>query len=617
LVGIAPKSNGTIKGWISISFPKKGITFEQINPRDVESSFNNFPIMQRFLVRTFLAGLILSFAACKPNSSLDYSDLPNDSLTIEKGKSLFLQNCSACHDFRQDGIGPQLGGLTGQVPVAWLQKFISDPKKMIDQGDERAAALFARYNSYMPSFTHYTEEDINAVIAYLHTIQAPVSSASEWEEAIEPAVAPITFGDYLIQLRTAAQIPASSGKDPLARIAKMDYQPGSEDLYVLDLRGKLYRLKDGEAAAYLEIDRLIPDFIDAPGLATGFGSFAFHPEFKENGLLYTTHTEKAGSAPADFTYADSVRVSLQWVISEWKTEDPAAIPFKGARRELLRINMVGPSHGVQELTFNPLAKPGDEDYGLIYLGVGDGGSVGAGFSFVTNSIETIWGSIIRIDPQGNNSENGNYGIPAGNPYSDGKNGNALKEIFAWGFRNPHRISWTKDGKMIASNIGQAQFESLYLISPGNNYGWPVREGTYRIHETGDLNLVYALPEDDAAYNFTYPIAQYSHQDGNAISGGFEYWGQGIPELQGKYIFGDIVNGRVFYIDSHEVKQGQQAKISEFRLQIDGEDTSFGEMFDHKKVDIRFGRDHRGELWISSKIDGKLYRVTGVKKFAAE
>lgn len=114
--------------------------------------------------------------------------------------------------------------------------------------------------------------------------------------------------------------------------------------------------------------------------------------------------------------------------------------------------------------------------------------------------------------------------------------------------------------MIASNIGQAQFESLYLISPGNNYGWPMREGTYRINEHGDLNLVYALPQDDASYNFTYPIAQYSHQEGNAISGGFEYWGKTIPELQGKYIFGDIVNGRIFYIDVAEVRQGQQAKI---------------------------------------------------------
>lgn len=575
--------------------------------------------MQCSIVRAIVGGLLLILVACQSNSNSDYSDLPHDSLTVEKGKTLFLQNCSACHDFRQDGIGPQLGGITQQVPMDWLRAFITDPKKMIDEGDRRADSLFAHYNTYMPSFAHYQEDDIDAVIAYLHTIKAPAAAdaGNDWEEPVEPVVEPIAFGDYLLQLETAAQLPPTSDKDPLARIAKMDYQPESEDLYVLDLRGKLYQLRDGQAKPYLEIDKLMPNFIDAPGLATGFGSFAFHPEFSENGLLYTTHTEKAGSAPADFSYSDSIRVSLQWVISEWKTEEPAAMPFKGQRQELMRINMVGPSHGVQELTFNPLAKPGDEDYGLIYLGVGDGGSVGAGFPFVTNSIETIWGSIIRFDPQGNNSQNGNYGIPAGNPYADGKNGNALKEIYAWGFRNPHRISWTKDGKIIASNIGQAQFESLYLISPGNNYGWPVREGTYRLNEKGNLNVVYALPKDDASYNFTYPIAQYTHQEGNAISGGFEYWGKTIPELQGKYIFGDIVNGRIFYIDLDEVKQGQQAKIKEFRLTIDGKNTSFGEVFDQKKVDIRFGRDHQGELWVSSKIDGKIYQVTGAEKVSSQ
>ena len=575
--------------------------------------------MQRSLVRTLFVGVLLGFTACQSNSSLDYSDLPYDSLTVEKGKTLFLQNCSACHDFRQDGIGPQLGGITQQVSVGWLRAFITDPKKMIDEGDKRADSLFAHYNTYMPSFGHYQEDDIDAVIAYLHTIQAPVAQDGEgdWAQPIEPVAEPIAFGDYLLQLQSVSQLPPTSDKDPLARIAKMDYQPGSEDLYVLDLRGKLYQLRHGQAKPYLEIDKLMPDFIDAPGLATGFGSFAFHPDFLRNGLLYTTHTEKAGSAPADFAYADSIRVSLQWVISEWKTEDPSSFPFDGRRRELLRINMVGPSHGVQELTFNPLAKPGDEDYGLIYLGVGDGGSVGGGFPFVANSIETIWGSIVRIDPQGNNSQNGNYGIPPGNPYADRQNGAALQEIFARGFRNPHRISWIKDGRMIASNIGQAQFESLYLISPGNNYGWPMREGTYRINEHGDLNLVYALPQDDASYNFTYPIAQYSHQEGNAISGGFEYWGKTIPELQGKYIFGDIVNGRIFYIDVAEVRQGQQAKIRELRLNIDGEDTSFGKMFDHKKVDIRFGRDHQGELWVSSKIDGKVYRVTGAEKSSSQ
>lgn len=572
--------------------------------------------MKNIVFRVLLPGLLLFFTACDSgNSSLDYQDLPSDSLTIENGKTLFLQNCSACHDFRQDGIGPQLGGLTREVSVKWLEDFILDPKAVIDAGDERANALFSQYKTYMPGFSHYEETDIHAVIAYLHTMKAPVSAVetADWEEITDLGVAPIAFGDLVIDLESEAQLPPSSDTDPLARIAKMDFQPGSGDFFVLDIRGKLYQLKDGQPEPYLEIDQLMPNFISAPGLATGFGSFAFHPEFSKNGLLYTTHTEAAGSAEADFQYADSIKVGLQWVISEWKTNESSSVPFKGERRELFRINTVGASHGVQELTFNPFADPGDEDYGLIYLGVGDGGSVGAGFPFIPNSLETIWGTIVRFDPLGNNSKNGQYGIPESNPFADGKNGNALKEIFALGFRNPHRISWTKDGKILASNIGQAQFESLYLINPGSNYGWPVREGTFQISPYGNLNKVYALPEDDAAYNLSYPIAQYTHEEGKAISGGFEYWGQTIPELEGKYIFGDIVNARVFYIDVKDIKSGQQALIKELKLNIDGQEISFSDLHDGKKVDIRFGRDQLGELWISTKIDGQIYRVTGAKK----
>ena len=128
-----------------------------------------------------------------------------------------------------------------------------------------------------------------------------------------------------------------------------------------------------------------PKFIHKPGLATGFGSFAFHPDFQKNGLLYTTHVESPGSGKADFAYNDSIKVTLQWVLSEWKTETPNAFPFSGKSRELFRINMVGSFHGVQEITFNPLAKPGDEDYGLLYIGIGDGSSVEFGYPFLVHS----------------------------------------------------------------------------------------------------------------------------------------------------------------------------------------------------------------------------------------
>ena len=102
--------------------------------------------------------------------------------------------------------------------------------------------------------------------------------------------------------------------------------------------------------------------------------------------------------------------------------------------------------------------------------------------------------------------------------------------------------------MLATNIGQANIESVNLIMPGNDYGWPVREGTFQLDPMGDIKKVYALPGDDSMFNITYPAAQYDHDEGLAITGGFEYTGTGVSGLKGKYVFADMNNGRLFFID---------------------------------------------------------------------
>ena len=112
--------------------------------------------------------------------------------------------------------------------------------------------------------------------------------------------------------------------------------------------------------------------------------------------------------------------------------------------------------------------------------------------------------------------------------------------------------------MLACNIGQGNIESVNLIMPGHDYGWPIREGNFVLNPYGDLNKVYPLPANDSIYKVTYPVAEFDHDEGKAISGGFEYWGTAIPQLKGKYLFGDIPSGRLFYIDMADVKQGKQA-----------------------------------------------------------
>jgi len=270
--------------------------------------------------------------------------------------------------------------------------------------------------------------------------------------------------------------------------------------------------------------------------------------------------------------------------------------------------MVTGIHGVQEITFNPLSKPGDEDYGLLYIGVGDGGSVEEGYPFLAHSNEKIWGTILRIDPMGRNSVNSQYGIPPQNPFAQNQNNKTLEEIYAYGFRNPHRITWSKSGKMLACNIGHGNIESVNLIMPGHDYGWPIREGTFVLNPYGDLNKVYPLPSNDSIYKITYPVAEYDHDEGKAISGGFEYWGTIIPQLKGKYLFGDIPTGRLFYVDMADIKLGKQAPIKEWKISINGSQKTLKELCGTDRVDLHFGRDAKGDLYIMTKADGKVYKL---------
>lgn len=555
-----------------------------------------------------LLASILFLTHCNSKKSAQ-NEMGADSAAVVKGELLFTQNCSACHNFRQDGIGPQLGGITRAVSTAWIKNFIRDPQVLVEAGDERSQKLLAKYKTLMPAFGHYSDEELNEIVAYLHTQEAPQVAAAEAggpDELTDPIPAPIQPSGLVAGAALVTQIPASGSHGFKTRITKLDYIPGTSRLMIVDIRGKLHELRNNQPGVYMDMATLKPHFIDEPGLATGFGSFAFHPEFSENGLLYTSHTEKPGITTADFRYASSVPVTVQWVISEWKADKPGAFPFKGKSRELFRIDMVTGMHGVQELTFNPNAGKGDDDYGLLYIGIGDGACVQSGYPFLVQSTEKPWGSILRIDPLGNNSANGKYGIPHSNPFA-GK-ANALGEMYAYGFRNPHRITWTTKGHMLASNIGQAKIESVNLILPGHNYGWPIREGTFLVNPYGDINKVYSLPEDDARFNITYPLAQYDHDEGLAISGGFEYTGTSVPELKGKYLFADMNNGRLYYLDIPEITPGNMASIKEWKITLNGKRTTTAELHGSKRVDLRFGKDHNGEVYFFSKQDGKVYRL---------
>jgi len=557
------------------------------------------------------AVLFTILQSCRSSSASD--PIATDAASISSGKDLFTLNCSGCHNFTQDGIGPQLRGLTGQVTVGWLRNFIRDPQQVITSGDARAQELHNKYPAGMPPFQFLKDEDINHIIAFIHSQGAGNRQAADDKALQNPIPESIKPSGLVVGLQVVTQIPSSSsdGRPPAARITKLGFQPASNYLFVVDLRGKLYRLQNNSATVYMDMTKLRPKFISEPGLATGFGSFAFHPDFVKNGILYTTHTESAGSGKADFAYEDSIKVTLQWVLTEWKTNDPTASTFMGTGRELMRINMVTGIHGVQEIAFNPLARKGEADYGLLYIGVGDGGAVENGHQSLAHSKEKVWGSILRIDPAGKNSANGQYGIPSGNPFSHDPDPHALKEIYAYGFRNPHRFSWSKDGKMISCNIGQANIESLYFVEPGHDYGWPMREGSFVLNPYGDLTKVYPAMPNDSVYGISYPVAEYDHDEGKAISGGFEYSGT-LAALKGRYLFGDIPTGRLFYVDMNELKEGKQATIHEWDLSVDGKPATLKALCGNDRIDLHFGKDAKGELYVLTKADGKIYKLASAK-----
>lgn len=428
----------------------------------------------------------------------------------------------------------------------------------------------------------------------------------------DPIPAEISYSGLVVKLQEVVTIPPSSSEKPFARINLLRECPDeSGRLFVNDLRGQFWVIENGTPSLFANLATEFSNFIDAPGKGTGFGAFAFHPDFANNGLFYTAHTESTGSGVADYVPLAFDEITMQWILTEWQMTESSNNVFTGSKRELLRFDFPGIFHGMQEIAFNPNASVGEEDYGLLYVCLGDGAT---SLNFLKQNLQTtesFLGTIFRIDPLGNNSSNGEYGIPPNNPFTNSTNPNVLKEIYAYGFRNPHRISWDTAGdhKMLEGDIGEKNIEEVNQILPGHNYGWSEREGTFLYNRDLGREHVWALPADDSLNNYTYPVAQYDHDVGVAIIGGYVYRGDNFPELEGQYIFGDIVSGFLFHVPVDDLELGSQATISQLAtLGEDGFGTSLLAEVNYDRTDLRFGMDAVGEIYVLTKADGKIRQL---------
>ncbi|MEX2049441.1 MAG: PQQ-dependent sugar dehydrogenase [Gemmatimonadota bacterium] len=432
-------------------------------------------------------------------------------------------------------------------------------------------------------------------------------------QVVDPIPGPIAFEGLVLQTETYVTI-ASAETAPRARLNLIRSLPDGR-MFVSDLRGAVHSFDRGTSAVYLDLRALRPDFVDAPGFGTGLHSFTFHPDFARNGKLYTAHAEGRGAAgPPDFLPPElPADLGYHAVLTEWTASNPAAAVFEGTSREVMRIRTSGTVRAIQEIAFNPTVGPEDRDYGMLYVPVGEGD---ADLNRVRGSLHRLdspLGTILRIDPLGSDAANGRYGIPSDNPWAYSTDPGVLREIWAYGFRNPHRIGWSGGVRpfMYMSDIGESNIEEINLVEAGGDYGFPEREGTFQLtgDERGRYGTVSALDENEPVGKFTYPVAQYDHGEGSSIASGPAYAGS-IPALRGLLLFGDVRSGRVFYVRVDEIRQGHQARVHEARLYLDGTDQLLSDR--PGRADLRWGVDALGEVYVMTQSDATIRRVVGAR-----
>ena len=380
--------------------------------------------------------------------------------------------------------------------------------------------------------------------------------------AVQPAPRlALELQDYAALPITADNTDANT-RAQLARVNYLRDEPGGRRFFVNDLNGPLYILdkQTKTFTKYLDFNGLagrpglFPKFTYARNFATGLTNVILDPDYARNGVFYTLHMEdpstpgpaepRSGVVPgldlSGYTTTPAVptptvdgRIDREVVLVEWTDRNVANATFEGTARELLRVQHPLAPHPLGEMTFNPVARPGDPDWRVMYLGAGDAQSGEQRDSRRLNPqrLDTLVGKILRIIPDlrehtktSTVSENGRYRIPNDNPFVTVEG--ARKEIWAYGLRNPHRLAWDVD-----PGAGRARRRSWPSIS-GSSPGKPSSSST-RERTTGTrcvrarracrpTNGMGPLPENDTipvqisdtvargTVKPTYPVIQYPH-----------------------------------------------------------------------------------------------------------
>jgi hypothetical protein len=245
-------------------------------------------------------------------------------------------------------------------------------------------------------------------------------------------------------------------------------------------------------------------------------------------------------------------------------------------------------------------------------------------------LNTPLGKILRIDVRGRNSANGQYGIPADNPFVIGP---GLDEIFAFGFRNPFRMSFDSvTGALYLGDVGQNDIEEVDLVVKGGNYGWNAKEGTLFFHINGNNEGFASLMDNGrATTDMINPIAQYdTHAEGHSVIGGFVYHGSRLPQLRGRYVFAEfspIFNfpsgphnyGRLLYLAQKKTSGDKLLNVKEFNglgdaiaaLGLNVGPAACDGLWPPTLAMLGMGQDAQGEIYAMGNISGLPFGTGGV------
>ncbi|MEA5259659.1 PQQ-dependent sugar dehydrogenase [Arcicella aquatica] len=301
-------------------------------------------------------------------------------------------------------------------------------------------------------------------------------------------------------------------------------------LFVGEQEGKIKIIQKGKVLPTLFLD-ITDEVVKKKGYEErGLLGLAFHPDFAKNGKLYVYCSIPGASGTKGVDHKSLIR---EYTVS---SQNKNAVDESTAKT-VLEFNEPQSNHNGGDLKFGP--------DGFLYIAVGDGGGQNDKHGEFGNAqnLSNFLGKILRVDVK-----QLPYSIPSDNPFV-GKS-EVRPEIFAYGFRNPWRISFDKKtGELFVGDVGQDNYEEVDLVTKGSNYGWRIREG---LHEK--------FPNDPDPKNWINPISEYPHSDGLSITGGFVYRGKQIPALYGKYIFADWT-GPVWALTDSKKEQWNREKLS--------------------------------------------------------